>query len=87
MCQRSYESYLADYSAIRRIRTEQAARSKGRETMKLHAPAMWIFVVALIIAIVAVVGMFTPIPYITLYGFWVAILAFVVLVLGNILDI
>jgi hypothetical protein len=55
--------------------------------MKLHAPAMWIFVVALIFAVVAVVGVFTPIPYITEYGFWVAILAFVVLALGNILDI
>jgi hypothetical protein len=55
--------------------------------MKLQAPAMWIFVVALIIAVVAVVGVFTPIPYITLYGFWVAILAFVVLALGNVLDI
>ncbi len=54
--------------------------------MKLHAPAIWLYVVALIIAVIAVVGVFTPIPYITLYGFWVAILAYVVLALGNILD-
>ena len=55
--------------------------------MNLHAPAMWLFVVSLIIAVVAVIGVFTPIPYITLYGFWVAILAYVVLALANVLDI
>lgn len=74
-----------------RLNKELAKRPgpKGRETMKfkLHAPAMWIFVVALIIAVVAVVGVFTPIPYISLYGFWIAILAYVVLALGNVLDI
>lgn len=54
--------------------------------MELNAPAMWIFVVSLIIAVVAVIGVFTPIPYITQYGFWVASLAYVVLALGNVLD-
>ena len=60
--------------------------------MKLHAPAMWIFVVSLIIiavlAVVGVVGVITHIPLITLYGygFWVAILAYVVLALGNVMD-
>ncbi len=54
--------------------------------MKLHAPAIWIFVVALIIAVVAVVGVFIPIPYVTPYGFWVAILAYIVLGLGNVVE-
>ena len=61
--------------------------AKGKKTMKLHAPALWIFVVSLIIALVAVIGVFTPIPYITLYGFWVAILAYVVLAVGNVMEI
>ena len=55
--------------------------------MKLHAPAMWTFAVSLIIAVVAVIGVFTAIPYITLYGFWVAILAYVVLAVGNVMEI
>ena len=54
--------------------------------MKLHAPAIWLFVVSLIIAVVAVVGVFTPIPYISMYGFWVAIIAYVVLAVGNVLE-
>ena len=55
--------------------------------MKLHAPALWLFVVSLIIAVIAVVGVFTPIPFVTTYGFWVAILAYVVLAVGNVIEI
>ena len=55
--------------------------------MKLHAPARWLFVVSLIIAVIAVVGVFTPIPLFTIYAFWVAILAYVVLAVGNVIEI
>ena len=55
--------------------------------MTLHTPAMWLFAVSLIIAAVAVIGVFTPIPYITQYGFWVAIIAYVVLAVGNVVEI
>jgi ABC-type phosphate transport system auxiliary subunit len=61
--------------------------AKGRKIIKLYAPAMWLFAVSLIIAVVAVIGVFTPIPYITLHGFWVAILAYVVLAVGNVMEI
>ncbi|MGD1037059.1 MAG: hypothetical protein ABR878_07650 [Roseiarcus sp.] len=54
--------------------------------MKLHAPALWLFVVSLIIAVIAVVSVFTPIPFVTTYGFWVAILAYVVLAVGNVME-
>ncbi|MGD0763449.1 MAG: hypothetical protein ABR929_09735 [Roseiarcus sp.] len=60
---------------------------RGREFMKLHAPARWLFVVSLIIAVIAVVGVFTPIPLFTIYAFWVAILAYVVLAVGNVIEI
>jgi len=30
--------------------------------MKLHAPAMWVFVLSLVIAVLAVVSVLTPIP-------------------------
>ena len=54
--------------------------------MTLHAPAMWIFGISIVLAVLAVVGVFTPIPYISMYGFWVAIVAYVVLALGNVLE-
>jgi hypothetical protein len=40
-------------------------------------------IVSLVIAAIAVVGVFTPIPYISTLGFWIAILAYVVLAVGN----
>ena len=54
--------------------------------MKLHAPALWLFIVSLIIAVIAVVGVFTAIPFVTMYGFWIAILAYVVLAVGNVVE-
>jgi hypothetical protein len=67
------------------MRTGQPAGGKGK-IMKLHAPALWLFVVSLIIAVIAVVSVFTPIPFVTTYGFWVAILAYVVLAVGNVME-
>jgi ABC-type phosphate transport system auxiliary subunit len=67
------------------MRTGQPAGGKG-EIMKLHAPALWLFVVSLIIAVIAVVGVFILIPFVTMYAFWVAILAYVVLALGNVMK-
>ncbi len=54
--------------------------------MNLHAPEMWAFVLSLVIAVLAVVGVFTPIPYVTAYGIWVAILAYIVLAVANVVK-
>ena len=51
--------------------------------MSLHAPSKGWFIASLIIAVIALVGALSPIPYITAYGIWVALLAYVVLVIGN----
>jgi hypothetical protein len=51
--------------------------------MSLHAPSLGWFIASLIIAMFAVVGALSPVPYITTYGIWVAILAYVVLAIGN----
>lgn len=51
--------------------------------MKLHAPLRGWFIASLVIAVIAVVSVLTPIPYITSYGAWVAVLAYVVLAVGN----
>jgi multidrug transporter EmrE-like cation transporter len=52
-------------------------------TMSPHAPSKGWFIASLIIAVIALIGALSPIPYITAYGVWVALLAYVVLVIGN----
>jgi hypothetical protein len=52
-------------------------------TVKFHEPSMGWFIASLVIAVIAVVSILTPIPYITTYGAWAAILAYVVLAVGN----
>jgi hypothetical protein len=51
--------------------------------MRLHAPTKGWFTASLIIALVAVMGALSPMPYVTNYAAWVAILAYVVLAVGN----
>jgi len=54
--------------------------------INLHAPSMPIFVVSLVLAVLALLGYFVMIPYVTLYGFMLAIIAYVVLALGNVVK-
>jgi hypothetical protein len=54
--------------------------------MNLHAPSMWIFVLSVLIAVLAIVSAFTPIQYVSTYAFWVAIIAFIVLAFGNLVK-
>jgi hypothetical protein len=51
--------------------------------VKLHAPTKGWFTASLIIALIALISALSPVPYVTTYGIWVAILAYVVLALGN----
>jgi hypothetical protein len=57
-------------------------KREGRE-MNLSPPTTVVFIVSLILAALAVIGKFAPIPFITDHGFWVAIVAYVVLAVGN----
>jgi hypothetical protein len=57
--------------------------AQWRVTVKLHAPTKGWFTASLIIALVAVIGALSPVPYVTSYGIWIAILAYVVLAVGN----
>ncbi len=54
--------------------------------MTLQAPAMWVFILSLVLVVLAVVGVFVQIPYLSMYALWVAVLAYVVLALGNFLT-
>jgi hypothetical protein len=51
--------------------------------MNLTPPTTVVFIVSLILAALAVIGKFAAIPFITDNGFWVAIVAYVVLAVGN----
>jgi hypothetical protein len=51
--------------------------------VRLHAPSIGWFIASVIIAMIAVVDALSPIPYITTYGIWIAILAYLVLAIAN----
>jgi len=51
--------------------------------MNLNAPSQVVFWIAVVLAVLAIIGYFAPtIPVIGAYAFWVAILAFIVLAGG-----
>jgi hypothetical protein len=51
--------------------------------VNLHAPSKGWFIASAVIAIIAVVDALHPIPFLTTYGIWIAILAYIVLAIGN----
>jgi hypothetical protein len=50
--------------------------------LNLSAPTLIVFLVALALAILALIGHFTKIDFVTQYQFWLAIAAYVVLAIG-----
>ncbi len=48
-----------------------------------NAPKRIIFIVSLVLAVLAIAGKFTPIPYASAHGFWVMTIAYIVLALGS----
>lgn len=52
--------------------------------MNLSAPTQPIFWVSVILALLALVGMFVAIPFVTGNAVWVALVAYVVLLVGNV---
>lgn len=60
---------------------EPGAFSEGH-TMKLNAPTKLIFLISLLLVALAVISRFTPIPYVSQYQFWVALVGYLVLVAG-----
>lgn len=54
--------------------------------MNLSAPTQFVFFISLLLAILAVIGVFVVIPFVTPYAFWFAIAAYVVLFLGNVMT-
>ena len=51
--------------------------------MNLSPPTTAVFVISLILAALAIIGKFVAIPFISEHAFWVAIVAYVILAVGN----
>jgi len=52
----------------------------------LSAPTTTVFLISVVLALLALLGHFTSIPFVTMYQFWVAIAAYVLLFLGAVLK-
>lgn len=52
--------------------------------MNLSAPTKPIFLISLILAVLAILSIYMPIPMISGNAFWVAVIAYVVLLIGNV---
>jgi hypothetical protein len=52
--------------------------------MNLSPPTVAVFIISLILAVLAIIGQFVPIPLISDHGFWVAIIAYFILAIGNV---
>ena len=54
--------------------------------MNLNAPTQVVFIISLIIAVLALIGHFVNIPFVTQYQFWFAIIGYVVLAAGCVMK-
>lgn len=53
------------------------------DKINLSAPTMPVFWVSVVLAILALIGQFAAVGFLTTQRFWIAILAYVVLLVGN----
>jgi hypothetical protein len=59
---------------------------RGDIMPRLNAPTQIVFLISLALAILAVLGLFVTIPFVSIYAFWVAIIAYVVLAAGCVMK-
>ena len=52
----------------------------------LSAPTVPVFLVSVVLAVLALLGHVVSIPFVSMYQFWIAIVAYVVLFLGAVLK-
>ena len=55
-------------------------------TIRLNAPTKNTFLISLVLAVIAVLGVFVFIPFVSVYAFWIAIIAYIVLAAGCVLK-
>ncbi|MEE8633952.1 MAG: hypothetical protein V3S93_05685, partial [Methyloceanibacter sp.] len=71
-------------SLFHKKRLQSARQQEGGLEMSLSPPTTIVFVISVVLAALAIIGAFIPIPVITDQGFWVMVVAFVILACGNI---
>ncbi len=54
--------------------------------MELHAPIKWLFGLSLVIAVFSVVASFLSTEFVSQQGFWVALLAYAVLLIATVVN-
>lgn len=54
--------------------------------MKLSEPKVVTFIIAVVLALLAVLGYLVPIPLISLHPFWLLSIAFLLLAIANLID-
>jgi hypothetical protein len=54
--------------------------------MQLSAPTQVVFIISLILVVLALLGYFLAIPFVTAYAFWLAIIGYIVLAAGCLLK-
>jgi hypothetical protein len=54
--------------------------------MKLSAPKQNVWILAVIIAVLGLIGYFIPLPILSTYAFWFVTVGFVLLLLGTLLK-
>jgi threonine/homoserine/homoserine lactone efflux protein len=59
---------------------------KGGSTMKLSAPKVIVFWIAVILAVIGFLSFLGIIPIAASTGFWALVIGFVILALGNLLK-
>jgi hypothetical protein len=54
--------------------------------MKLSAPKVITWWIAVILGVIGILGSFVTIPFVSTYAFWFVVVAFVLLVLATLLE-
>ncbi len=60
--------------------------SNGGEKMKLNAPTQNVWLIAVIVGVLGIVGTFVAIPFVSVYAFWFVVVGFALLVLSTLLK-
>jgi hypothetical protein len=56
------------------------------ESMNLNAPTQVVFIISLIVAVLALIGHFVLVPFVTEFKFWFAMVAYIVLAAACVLK-
>ena len=54
--------------------------------MNLHKPNMAVFVISLVLAVLGLIGAITSVAYLSSYAVWLALIGYVVLAVGTLVE-